>query len=1479
MASGYLGKISAVVSANTGDYVRKLNESAKATTDFARGVQQSLKRASSDAQKSFQNILLPIQQFERALQNASSMKLSFRGFGGAVRTVNDLKARLASLKDSDVNIVLRASGMRTITELKTAIAGFEQNDIDLFFRFNGLEGLKQARAEIDSLDEKDVTTKVRVRAEELDRAIANFSKIDKQQIDAVIRVIGERELDSAILKERQLFSVAEQINKPLAAAAATLGKLSLSVQAGFIPALSAAQNESEAMGQAIQSGARVGEAEFAKLEARVLKTAEAIGRLGEAQTLASGLKTGAELKFQQPRLEGELTRASSVQADAARLTPKQLTDNPGIAKLVGDVRDLAQRSAEALSWLERVKEAGGDTGPSQAAVGRLTEAIRKQNDELSRQVDLIRVSAQGQSSPVSAQLGAAKAAQEEAAFRERAAEQTEKQSQAANRLLAADIRRRDALKQQQRDFGAGIDTNLTAKPLNIFSGPRNEADALIKETERLAAQFNALDAETRSLLQPLANTLNDAYQSSKAFGIGVDTLAERVAKLRKELELTNSTGLSTSIVGMGQATPLGDNFGAMGARTSLRGVGDRTDISGMGQSSSLSDKALERAMEGLGKPIDDASRQVDVLKSSFIGLKGQIDSLPPSLRSQFIPAIKAAEAELIRLQTAPDATAEEIDNAAAAVRRLGANASAAGRLTQTFAESLNASKLATAEARYSALRSLLLATGKDAGRAGALVDKLGAALGRAAASGNFSALAKEINEIEKEAIQASSAVLGISAKSVASKVNRAGDISRGGVDKFSLALNQAAFAVDDFLSSTGGLEFKLRAVSNNITQLGFVAGGTKGLFIGLAAVIGGQLAVAITKWINDGRSAEDQTKALNESLSKQKSLVEGLAAAYEKVADAVRDAGLSERGRRDAGIRRQVEDIQRQQRQARDERILGLDVGVAAARGSVAKAERELGASTTVGQRARAEIELNAARQRQREEERRALEQAGSPLGGIREAVISEIASQIERETQGAFAGARAAAAASGGFGGQGAFAAARETERRNNERIAALQGIGGSPEEAIAALDERINQLVKSGASGDVILPLQQLRERILVYTKQLEGDRLASRISEGVLRIVDAMESANADISSAFDGVRGASAIESDLASFGETLAQFQRAAAEAAGRGDVGQVQAINEDINAINAHIAALRDAAAAVRVFGSELQRLSQSVAQDLSSLEQRAEDARRADVGAGTDASRQQRDQAESDARDARRAQRQFEDQRASATERFEQDARANNDPRFRRVREIDAMLAVPMNEVGADGRTRGGTAQERDAARTERRALQESIDNSVENDPAVAEARRQRDAMTARAQEAQSIDRGRELSLTPGQRASEQLNQELQDIRNYFNKAAEESTGLPEDVAKIRGEMNDALARAEEDVKRQVAPAVFALQDARENALLQGPSRAALGASDVTTMQGQAELNRLLRGDDPAKDVNLLELQKQTKLLEDIAKNEVPVI
>ena len=111
MASGrgYLGKISAVVSANTGNYVRGLNESAKRTQAFASSITQDLRRASADDSKSISSILTPIQRMERALQNAASKRLAFRGFDGAIGTVKELQRAIDQLKSSpaEVDFIVR----------------------------------------------------------------------------------------------------------------------------------------------------------------------------------------------------------------------------------------------------------------------------------------------------------------------------------------------------------------------------------------------------------------------------------------------------------------------------------------------------------------------------------------------------------------------------------------------------------------------------------------------------------------------------------------------------------------------------------------------------------------------------------------------------------------------------------------------------------------------------------------------------------------------------------------------------------------------------------------------------------------------------------------------------------------------------------------------------------------------------------------------------------------------------------------------------------------------------------------------------------------------------------------------------------------------------------------------------------------------------------------------------------------------------
>jgi hypothetical protein len=123
-------------------------------------------------------------------------------------------------------------------------------------------------------------------------------------------------------------------------------------------------------------------------------------------------------------------------------------------------------------------------------------------------------------------------------------------------------------------------------------------------------------------------------------------------------------------------------------------------------------------------------------------------------------------------------------------------------------------------------------------------------------------------------------------------------------------------------------------------------------------------------------------------------------------------------------------------------------------------------------------------------------------------------------------------------------------------------------------------------------------------------------------------------------------------------------------------------------------------------------------------------------------------------------------------------------------------------------------------------------------------------------------------LLETPAERAGEQLARDFENIRLAAQRNAKEQ-GKPIDELAVA----EAQQRAFRQQAEQVAPLLVGFSDEVANALLQGPSRAALQASDASTLQGQQELNRLLRGEDPARDVNLVELQKQTQALNELVQ------
>ena len=135
---------------------------------------------------------------------------------------------------------------------------------------------------------------------------------------------------------------------------------------------------------------------------------------------------------------------------------------------------------------------------------------------------------------------------------------------------------------------------------------------------------------------------------------------------------------------------------------------------------------------------------------------------------------------------------------------------------------------------------------------------------------------------------------------------------------------------------------------------------------------------------------------------------------------------------------------------------------------------------------------------------------------------------------------------------------------------------------------------------------------------------------------------------------------------------------------------------------------------------------------------------------------------------------------------------------------------------------------------------------------------------------------RGLDLAETPGQRAARETEQGILDIdaafRGIGRQLVEDAGGLFDiDAAEQQlldqneAARQEAIRRIAADQQRAAAPAIFGLADSVANAVLQGPSRAALNVSDISTQEGARELNRLLRGEDSARDQNLIELQKQS--------------
>jgi hypothetical protein len=519
------------------------------------------------------------------------------------------------------------------------------------------------------------------------------------------------------------------------------------------------------------------------------------------------------------------------------------------------------------------------------------------------------------------------------------------------------------LGQQAQDFRGAVDSTFGLPQFDEFRDQARRAGAEIQsirsEIQRLSTLDPQRDAAEYADARGRVGTRVRAVSDMMAAGTRLaQTAAGGAPPEPPEIIDRNQDRL-------GAFSPMDRNAGNIGARTSLGGQGARTDISDMGRMSSLEDRRRQLARQAVGEDIEAPRRQLAALASSITSVKSQIDTLPEGVRTRFVPAIREAEAEFIRLSASPAALPGEIEAARQRLIHLtrdASRASAAMRFATSFGgEGVTGIRLGldqrALQGEVAALTSLQGALGRTQaaarGPAVAAFNALRNAIAEAMAAGtlNEPATRQRIERLRAAAVNATSEAGGGSVNRIRRDMQRAGDVGRGGFDNLSLAANQAAFAIDDFLSSTGGIDQKLRAVSNNVTQLAFVLGGTTGLFIGLGAVLAGQVAVGVVRFINNGRTAEDQTKALNDSLARQKSLVEELAQAFRSLGDAVSRSTLSAGGDSGRQFGQGVSDIRRKQRELREGRVAATDVGFQTNAANISRDRKSLETETDQGVR------------------------------------------------------------------------------------------------------------------------------------------------------------------------------------------------------------------------------------------------------------------------------------------------------------------------------------------------------------------------------------------------------------------------------------------------------------------------------------------------------------------------------------------------
>ena len=1036
-----------------------------------------------------------------------------------------------------------------------------------------------------------------------------------------------------------------------------------------------------------------------------------------------------------------------------------------------------------------------------------------------------------------------------------------------------------------------------------FAGMVSQISAAAAEAERLNA---ALENEAQ-LVNGDVPAATAKLTAQLAVWRSLNDELERRAWIEKNIGAKTDisrTGMSSSIA----AQRIKEREAEIAKR-----IGERTDISRTGFSTDVAEgqraQRRRQASEMLGTDNASASevpRQLRSVGQRIVNLRSQLESLPATLRQGMLPALNAIQNEFIQMAgdltptiNAIDSLESSLQDAEQAARRLAAAMEIVqghgGAGTAGVEFGLDQAVASRMTAQLNVLQSeLSLVSAEARGPGVQAFNNLRSAIAAAMANGTIAteSVQRELAALRNQAVSTIASLRGIDAGSLANSVagagsRRQGDISRMGAGNASLAIQQLGFAIDDFMSSTGGFDQKLRAVSNNISQMAFILGGTAGLFVGLGVTITAQAALALTKWINGGREAEDQTKSLNDAISRQKSLVEELAQAYRSLGDSLTRNVFSKATEESRSFAKDRDEVMKKRREQAEERIAAASPEVARERATQAMLERQIDSATSVGRVILLQKQLRESKER----EKRAREEAVNSQNVGRDEAAAAIRVAGEAES----AGMSFFEAFVPGVADYDDRQDRMKAARQRAEQAAAA----GSDVELRAALQDQLAAM--TGAQG--YMPgdnsaVDQAVQRLELLIAQLDNKIKIATDNKVVQGIIDA----GIEVSRSLSAVQ--SLIGENIAPFSSTRDQAEKVAArlkqitDELEQGTTPERNAaLQKEMEALNSQAAAHRSAAEVVRVFADTLKRISTDLAGSVAeSAVSAAGDARReanraaaANVVNGEfDASGNRRRPGDA-AREADRA----VGRRADA----EREARRSQDDAARVRRENDQRRREFEADIASDPQVAAermrleqlqrildsdtASAEEKSKAAEEKAAIQSRQERRFEDSPqgqaskAAADAADRRNAAERERQRQRderfnAAERGRDIGLRDSEVAAREARNGMLDI------VAARDEGLLS-----RRQANQQASRFGREQLEQAAPMIASMAEEVQNAILQGPSRAALEVTDVSTVQGQKELNRLLRGDDSAKNANIVELEKQNQklvevvaVLKDIARN-----